>query len=406
MTAALGPTCTLLHARALLANLQRTRENYHMLDDEFQLPILEARYLADSTVSPERKRAFLFAAEPGGLPRLGLVLRELALVVAETRAYAGDPQPANLVSFVKRDSTHWRSASWRDSDAGYGNGRFAMDINAIWAPRALEAIASIATALPTLGIGRQQMDSMAPAVMRGPLGEYLSDSTRLRRAIQTWHGARRHFAVTLSRAEIQRDVATRLAWLPPAERTHWQKVMADHGEVRDSLTFLALSLDSAARPLAIVNTDPATEIFLDATSSSPVALDQLEAFLRPYPIGLFVDQLGPLAANDAYAPRRVWETFAKDPYHGPRVVWGREMNLLLLGLASTIAREPDPRASDALRRTLEAVRASGLEYSELWSYRIEGGRLLPTRYGTSSDVQLWSSTDLAVQFVLSRLSHQ
>jgi hypothetical protein len=49
------------------------------------------------------------------------------------------------------------------------------------------------------------------------------------------------------------------------------------------------------------------------------------------------------------------------------------------------------------------VSASGVEHSELWSYRIEEGRLLPTRYGTSSDVQLWSCTDLAVQFALSRL---
>ena len=44
------------------------------------------------------------------------------------------------MSFPKRDSTHWRSASWRDSDAGYAGGRFAMDINAIWVPQALEAI--------------------------------------------------------------------------------------------------------------------------------------------------------------------------------------------------------------------------------------------------------------------------
>ena len=64
------------------------------------------------------------------------------------------------------------------------------------------------------------------------------------------------------------------------------------------------------------------------------------------------------------------------------------------------------RLGRARRRTLDAVRASGLEHSELWSYRIEGGRLRPTRYGTSSDVQLWSSTDLAVQFVLSRIPHR
>ena len=57
------------------------------------------------------------------------------------------------------------------------------------------------------------------------------------------------------------------------------------------------------------------------------------------------------------------------------------------------------QAADAARQVLEAVRASGLEHSELWSYRIEGTRLIPTRYGTGSDVQLWSTTDLAVQYL-------
>jgi hypothetical protein len=113
----------------------------------------------------------------------------------------------------------------------------------------------------------------------------------------------------------------------------------------------------------------------------------------------------------------VWQTFDRDAYHSPRVVWGREVNLLLLGLADRIAasydsagrlvdpaRAPAVRAlGEALRRILTAVGASGVEHSELWSYRIEHGRLLPTRYGTSSDVQLWSCTDLAVQFALSRL---
>ena len=124
--------------------------------------------------------------------------------------------------------------------------------------------------------------------------------------------------------------------------------------------------------------------------------------------------LGPVAANDTYAARRVWDTFAKDAYHGPRVVWGREVTLVFLGLVATMGRatseptfQPLLRPSgEALRRTLEAVRASGLEHSELWSYRIEAGRLLPTRYGTGSDVQLWSSTDLAVQYLLSRIPHR
>jgi hypothetical protein len=125
--------------------------------------------------------------------------------------------------------------------------------------------------------------------------------------------------------------------------------------------------------------------------------------VQPYPVGLFVEGLGPLVANDAYASRHVWERFKADAYHSPRVVWGREVNLLLLGLAN-LTDSFDPVVRVALDRTLRAVEASGLGYNELWSYRIEEDRLLPIRYGTSSDVQLWNTTDLAVEFVLARLA--
>jgi len=412
-------------SRGLLASLQVTRENYHMLDDEFQLPVLAARYLADSSVAVSRKRAFLLAttgdtadASSGSPSRLALLLRELAVVAAETRPYADDPRATNLVSFVKRDATHWRSASWRDSDAGYANGRFAMDINAIWAPQALEGIATILAALPELGVTAATLDSLAPGTADGPLGAWLRNSGALHEAITVWKGARRHFRVTLAPRDVRDRIRRRLAALPDADRRYWTATMAEESGLTDSLSFLALSLDTAGRPIPVVNTDPATDLFLGAAAgASDTARDEVGPFLRPYPAGLFVPRLGPLVANDAYASPAVWKTFDGDAYHSPRVVWGREVNLLLLGLADRIAasydtagrlreptREPAVRSlGDALRRTLAAVGASGVEHNELWSYRIERGRLLPTRYGTSSDVQLWSCTDLAVQFALSRL---
>jgi hypothetical protein len=413
-------------AGTLLRNLQATRENYHMLDDEFQLPVLEARYLGDSQLSVARRRAFLLGSE-GGSSRLRLMLREMALVATETRPYVDDAQPMNLVSFVSRDPSHWRSASWRDSDAGYANGRFAMDINAIWAPRALESIAAILATLPALGFRSTTLDSIAPEVAGTELMEYARDSAALRRAIDTWRGARRHFLVTVSPQEIAQRTRAKLAWLPPAERSYWQKVMTARGAARDPLVFLALSLDASGRPIPVVNTDPSTDLFLDRYTPGleggmkpEAVLQDVSPFMRAYPAGLLVDGLGPVVANDTYAPLRVWELFRRDTYHSPKVVWGREVNLLFLGLANQIAgafdsagqlRDPGlaqyVRTLDgALRRSVEAVNASGLEHNELWSYRIEGGRLLPTRYGAGSDVQLWSTTDLAVQFVLSTLPGQ
>ena len=70
---------------------------------------------------------------------------------------------------------------------------------------------------------------------------------------------------------------------------------------------------------------------------------------------------------------------------------------------SGLEPELETMLREALGRVRSAVDSSGLRHNELWSYDIERGRLRPVRYGTSSDVQLWNSTDLAVQFALSRL---
>jgi hypothetical protein len=48
------------------------------------------------------------------------------------------------------------------------------------------------------------------------------------------------------------------------------------------------------------------------------------------------------------------------------------------------------------------VESSGFR-SELWSYAPRGDQVVAIRYGSGADVQLWSTTDLAVQFALSRL---
>ena len=416
----------LAEARRVLSNVRRVRENYHMMDDEFQLPVLEARYLADTAVSAADKRSFLFSTE-NGVTRLALLMRELALVSAETQAYTRDSAADSLVSFVKLDSTHWRSASWRDSNAGYGNGRFAMDINAIWAPQALTSIRVIVRALHSLGIDSAALDTVVPRAPRTPLDDWLRDSASLARAIEVWSDARSHFVVRFDAAHVRDRVRAKLAWLPAGERAYWEKTLVRTHADRDSLVFLALSLDSAALPIPIVNTDPATDLFLSDYTARIIAgsmqpadvLREVAPFVRPYPIGLFVGGLGPVVSNDAYASTSVWNAFRQDAYHSPRVVWGREVSLLLLGLTKQIAAAYDdggrlaqpslaPYVQSlraALDSTLVAVTASHLEHNELWSYRIANGRLLPTRYGTASDVQLWSATDLAVQFALSTLPH-
>ena len=415
----------LARARSILSELQKVRENYNMLDDEFQLPVLTARYLANPSIPAARKLAFMNDSSEGGTPRVALLLRELGLVAKLADPYARNPVVENLVASPKQDSVQWRSVSWRDSNAGYANGRFAMDINAIWVPRALESISEILSRLRTIGITQTRLNALTAAPALSALAALARDSVLLRRAVETWSGAERHFVVRMTADEIRAKVQAKLESLPPAERTYWQGVLAATSADRQPLEFLAISLDATGKPIPVVNTDPATGLFLaDRAPSTPTSRERaardVRAIVRAYPVGLLADRLGPLVANDAYASPAVWAAFQRDQYHSPRVVWGREVNLIMLGLSKHIAasvdaagRARDPALApyvgelrDALQRARTAAEASGLKHNELWSYEITGSppQLKPIRYGASTDIQLWNVTDLAVQFVLSRLA--
>jgi hypothetical protein len=351
----------------LLRNLQATRENYWMVDDDFQLPVVAGHYFADPRVGDARKRAFV--------RRWGAALRKnLAYVAQQAAPYARDPVATNLVSFKRDDDGWWHPGSWRDSRVGYAGGRFAFDVNVVWVPAALRATLAIDSALRALG---------EPGI------ENVAETAR---AAETWRGTGRHFMVALGPAEVETRVRAKLASLPAVEQAHWDSVLS-HMQFRlDTLRFPAVSLDSAGQPIPVMSTDPAMWLLLE---EQPVERETelLRPFLLPYPVGLFIDGVGLTVANDAYASPQVWDMYARDLYHSPRVVWGREVNVLLAALA----RRNRPGAIDSVR---SAVARSGLQYAELWSYKFEGGALRPVRYGSSSDVQLWTLTDLAVQYLL------
>jgi hypothetical protein len=406
-----------LMARAalVLTNFRAVRENYHMIDDEYQLAIVAARWITDPTVSAETKRAFLLRTVAGGDTHLARLMRELQLIARLTSAYTAEPITANLIAFSPREPSGFATASWRDSGAGYGGGKFAMDINAIWVPHALEATGQIVRAVRELGL-----DTQARVESDTPLARLVGSATSLQRAIDVWRDAAKHFVVRRTAAEVRGNVTARLAAMPANERSYWDALPTTAQSMADSLKFLAVSLDATGAPIGVANTDPATQLFLGdgegrTTASTPAerarTLNDVRLFVRPYPAGLYVDRIGPVVANDAYATSAVWDTFVKDPYHGPRVVWGREVTLFLLGVANRIAMEEKQAQPDAayiaeLRAAMQkirlAVEQSGF-HTELWSYSFEHGTLGALRYGSGNEIQLWSTTDLAMQYVLDRI---
>lgn len=410
-------------ADTTLRHSRRPRENYHMVDDELQLPLMAGRWLSDQAVTAARKRAFLLDSSDGQGPRLRQLLREFAVVARMTRPYAERPGTSTLIGFAPRDATRWAASSWRDSGVGYANGRYAMDVNAIWAPEALAAIRSSLETLRALGWTTDALTRLAPdALVPSALGAWVNDSTALDAAITTWRGAWKHFEVRYAAAEVKRAVTARLAAMPAAERGHWEGVLARTRADRDSLIFEALALDASGRPISVAHSDAATRLFLvspDVRNPDDRArvLNDVRLFVRAYPVGLMVDGVGPVVANDAYATPDVWKAFVDDPYHGPRVVWGREVHLFLEGVAATVAAAERAPVQDAALRAFAAelrsamdrvageVEASGFR-NELWSYDFPEGRPRPVRYGSGGDIQLWSTTDLVVQFLRARLDNR
>ncbi len=411
---------TLDQATVVLKNLQQTNENYRMVDDDFQLPVLVGRYLKRTDLSNEQKRDFLLRKSHQDVSFVTLIVRNLIYVVNKAYPYAEDPIATNLVSFP-HENEKWGSASWRDSEVGYARGRFAMDVNTIWVPESLESIGDIFSEFAKVGFASADLESRVPEFRGTKLQSYVADSAKLQKAIQTWKNSVQHFKVHLDEEQIRKGVKAKLEWLPEVERNYWAGVLANTTTDKKDLDFLALSLDENGKPIPIVNTDTATLIFIEdftdqilQNKKTPADVTALTyTFGAPYPVSLFVEGLGPLCANDTYASPEVWEMFKKDLYHSPRVVWGREVNLILLGLLKQIdaAYDGDKLKDEklstyvadlrkSLKETLDAVEASGLKHNELWTYKIDEKGFSPIRYGTSSDVQLWNLTDLSVQYLL------
>lgn len=411
-------------ARERLSNLQQVRENHHMVDDDFQMPVVAARYLGDPRLDAARKRAFLLE-RVAGEPRIVPLLRNLALVAERTAPYARSGEVTDLVSFRQREDGGWASSSWRDSGAGYGGGRYAMDVNAIWAPAALEAARSILASLEELGWTVGELAALVPEIERGPLGAWLRNSDALGAAIATWRDAARHFEVTIEPAELRAGFADWLAAATPAERAHWRRIARSSSALERALTFPALALDASGQPIRVVNTDPATRLMLEDLTEevlsggmpAEVVLGIIRPFIRPFPVGLHIEGVGPVAANDVFAAERVRRAFEADTYHSSRVVWGREVNLFLLGTARQVEGALDERGElrhsnlesyvrelrAAIAAVSDAADASGLRHLELWSYEVDADGVRPVRYGFSSDVQLWNVTDLAVRYTLDAL---
>jgi hypothetical protein len=177
------------------------------------------------------------------------------------------------------------------------------------------------------------------------------------------------------------------------------------------LSFHALSLDEAGKPVAILNSDEGFRWLLTDPTAEDLA-ENLASLMRPFPAGLLTDA-GLLVANPAQAAADLQREFTRFAYHGT-VVWSWQQALMAAGLERQLRRKDLP---EAVRGQLARARQDlwtvirdnrALRTSELWSWSFANGSFhaepfgRPTAGGQKADAdesnaaQLWSTVYLGL----------
>ena len=377
----IGEFAVLRNAREGRGRIATPIFDYGMVDDDFLLAPLVARWLLDDPRGRARAREFLASKGVDGRRRGDALARNLLWVVERTGAFAAQPRATNLVGLQAGRMT----GNWRDSEQGLGRGRYAYDVNAALVPAALTAAARLA----------------ADGLLDGYLDEAARRGlARARAQAQAWSSrAPALFAVNIPASRAQAEIKGYAAAIGVSAEPGLQALG------NRSLGFHALSLDEQGRPIPIVNSDEGFRLLL--TEPTPAEMEIVLGIMRPFPAGLLTDA-GLVVANPAQAGSELEQEFSRFAYHGT-VVWSWQQALLAAGLDRQLGRRDLPEGTRAQLRQArgqlwQAIdRSQALRTSELWSWSHAAGQFRIEPFGRpgadadeSNAAQLWSTVFLGL----------
>ena len=356
--------------------------DYNMIDDDFMLAPVAAAYLFEQSRGRTRAEDFLAGRMPND-ERIGAALvRNFVWVTRSARAFAQKPEPAHLISL----KPGLNAGEWRDSQNGLAGGRYPYDVNAVFVPAALTAIAQFVRS------------GVLQSYLTPEQHKTLSDADEIAAA---WlRAASSLFRIRLSNADARRQITAHAAELG-VNPTQALDALSD-----DNLVVNAIALDAHYRPIPVLHSDGGFALLLQEPPAAE--LEQLvDSMLRPFPAGLLTDA-GLLVANPVFAGAVRQHQLDRTAYHGT-VIWSWQQALLAAGLERQLARTDLPAAT--IRR-LRSARQSlwtaigntcALRASELWSWRVVDGRYRAAPFGQnrgdadeSNAAQLWSTVYLAM----------
>jgi hypothetical protein len=379
----IGEFAVLRNTREDRGPIDKPIYDYGMVDDDFMLAPLSARWLLDDPRGRERAVQYLASKGVDGEPHGAALARNLVWVVERTDDFGDAPRVANLVGI----RTGRMTGNWRDSEQGLGRGRYAYDINAALVPAALVAASRLfESKLLDPWLDPNQRSSLERAGDRAEV--WIKHAPAL-------------FAVDVSPARARAAI-----------EDYARKAGVDARPALESLgdaplSFNALSLDEQGAAIPILNSDEGFRLLL--TDPTPEELERcLVPILRPFPAGL-VTGVGVVVANPVLAAPDLQKEFGRNAYHGT-VVWSWQQALLAAGLARQLQRTDLPEPARALLTRAHAAvwaaidRSKELRTSELWSWSFDQDHYRIAPFGSggadvdeSNAAQLWSTVYLGIR---------
>ncbi|KAM0425387.1 hypothetical protein ACHAPT_009444 [Fusarium lateritium] len=382
--------------------------DYHMVDTDYFLPVLMARYF--DTSSDRVKPLLDTKAGKVNAQNQDLTWRDLSYIGAKkimeaTETFEKDPSIKNLIQLKGNEGT----GQWRDSPSGLANARIPFDVNCALVPAALYAISDLAGISGVYPDNADTKTWKAAAAKRAKVWE---DKTL---PLFEYNITTNEAAARLGEYASKNDF-----YHGPAHTDSLDKY-SSAGKVVD----YALAIKTAESPdkIPVTHTDTAFRLFLlDSDNDEQLTTfinATANAILRPFPAGL-TTPVGAVVANPALSgDDDLIGTFTNSAYHGT-VIWGWQLALMAKGLERQLLRCPgsygkgapsfcqDKEVCGALKSAYNHLwdiieDNSGQLQSEVWSWTFsdEGYKFSPLgalTSGTESNIrQLWSFSFLAVK---------
>jgi len=374
----IGEFSVLRHLRENGQSNDQAFYDYKMVDDDYMLAPIIAEYILNQDIATAK--SFLSRKTHSGQLYSERLLKNFDYVMSMTNQYANNPKVENLIEINKGDTV----GEWRDSGEGLGFGKVPFNVNAVFVPAALHAIARLINS-----------------------GLFAADNTlatRFSRAsamAKVWQqNAPAHFKVTLTNVSAKQSIQQHAAknGVPPS------LALSSIGE--PPLTFNALSLDKQGKPIAVIHSDGGFTLLFSKPSEAEL-LNIIKVTLRPYPAGLLTG-VGLLVANSVYANDGLKQHFSNQHYHG-EVIWSWQQALFAAGierqlLRSDLSAYAQNQLVQAQEKLWQVINATDeINNAELWSWSYKNAQYHIESFGQrlgdkteSNAAQLWSTVYLAI----------